>query len=342
MAAGPNRRVRDCAACLCLLFPIQIKLAAITAALGVLGVVTSASAQTWPQRNVRFILPFGAGSATDISARMIGERVAVKWGRPVVVENRPGGDGLIAIGAFINANDDHVLLYASSATFLAHPYTQEKLPYDLERDLAPIVRVTDTVLSASVSASSPYKSMAEFIKAARAMPERYPAAGAAGLPEFALDAFLKSEKLSVTKIPYKDIVQAVPDLVGGRIQFLFSSIAIMKPMLDAGKVRVLATGGRQRSPLFKDIPSIVEAGYPSLAVETTAGIYGPKGMPLDLRRRIGADVMSVLSDPVFVERIASTGQDIRPGGPDELAAILKQQLVSTAATAKILGMVAKN
>ena len=95
----------------------------------------------------QFILPFGAGSATDLAARLMGERLTARWGKPVIIENRPGGDGLVAINAFLSANDDHVLLYASSASFLAHPYTQEKLPYVLERDLAPIARVTDTVLS---------------------------------------------------------------------------------------------------------------------------------------------------------------------------------------------------
>ena len=314
------------------------------AAIGMLWALTisSAMAQSWPQRNVRFILPFGAGSATDVAARMIGERMSAKWGRPVIVENRAGGDGLIAINAFVTANDDHVLLYASSASFLAHPYTQDKLSYDLERDLAPIARLTDTVLSVAVPASSPNRTVADFVNAARAAPEKHNAAGAAGLPEFTLDAFLKSEKLDAKKVPYKDIVQAAPDLVEGRIQFLLSSVAIMRAHAEAGRVRILAIAARQRSPLFKDIPSVAEAGYPGLAVETTAGLYGPKGMPLELRKRVGADVITALSDPGIAAKISSTGQDIRPGGPEELAATLKQQVANTAAVAKILGMTAKN
>ena len=128
--------------------------------------------RAWPQRTVKFILPFGAGSATDIAARLIGEKLTARWGKPVIIENRPGGDGLVAINAFTSANDDHVLLYASSASFLAHPYTQEKLPYNLERDLAPIARVTDTVLSVSVPGSSDIKTVADFVKAAKATPEK--------------------------------------------------------------------------------------------------------------------------------------------------------------------------
>lgn len=295
-------------------------------------------AQVWPQRSVKFILPFGAGSATDIAARLLGERLTARWGKPVVIENKPGGDGLVAINAFISANDDHVLLYASSASFLAHPYTQEKLPYDLTRDLAPIARVTDTVLSVSVSAGSNIKSIAEFVKASQATPDKYNAAGAAGLPEFTLDAFLKTENLKITKVPYRDVVQAGRDLMEDRIQFLLSSIAIMTAPAEAGKVRIIAIAARQRSPIFKDIPSVAEAGYPGLAVETTAGLYGPKDMPLELRKRLGADVIAAANDPEIKAKISSTGQDVRPGGPDELAATIKQQTANTAAVAKILGM----
>ena len=321
--------------------PSRAAVVALAAAILGCAVIPAATAQTWPQRNVRFILPFGAGSATDIAARLIGERVATKWGRAVVVENRPGGDGLLAINAFTSANDEHVLLFSSSASFLSHPYTQDKLPYDLERDLAPIVRVSDTVLSVTVPGTSSFRSVADFVNAARALPEKHNAVGAAGIPELTVDAFLKSEKLGISKVPYKDIMQAAPDLGENRIQFLLASVAVTRPLVESGKVRIIAIAARQRSPLFKDIPSVVEAGFPGLVVETTSGVYGPKGMPLDLRRRVAADVIAVLKDPTVAEKISSSGQDIRPGGPEELAETLRQQMANTAAVAKILGMARK-
>ena len=107
-------------------------------------------AQTYPSRTVKFILPFGPGSGTDIAARMVGERLSKRWGKPVVIENRPGGDGLVAINAFISANDDHTLLFVPVGTFAVHPYTHDKLPYDADRDLLPIVNVTTLVLAAVV------------------------------------------------------------------------------------------------------------------------------------------------------------------------------------------------
>ena len=259
-------------------------------------------AQTWPQRNVRLILPFGAGSATDSAARLLGERLATKWGKAVVVENRPGGDGLVAITAFTSAADDHVLLYASSASFMAHPYTQEKLPYNLERDLLPIARISHTVLSIAVPAETDFKTVADFVAGARAAPDKYNAAGAAGVPEFALDAFLKSHNLKVAKVPYRDVLQGARDLGENRIQFLVSSFAAVRPLIDANKVRVVALGGR--SDVAPNVPSLAEAGFPELAVQTTSGFYGPAGMALDLRKRIATDIVAAASEPTMSERIA--------------------------------------
>ena len=298
------------------------------------------AAQPWPNRQVKFILPFGPGSATDIAARLIGDKLAAKWGKPVIVENRPGADGLLAINAFTSAADDHVLLYASSASFIAHPYTQEKVPYDMERDLAPIARVSDTVLSAAVPAASGYKTLREFVEGAKKAPDKHNFAGAAGLPEFAAMAFVKSENLGISKIPYKDVMQGGRDLGENRIQFLVSSYAAVQPLIEAGKVRVVGVGGR--TSLAPGVPTVTEAGYPSLQIETTSGFYGPRGMPLELRQRIGRDVVEVTNDPAISQKIAASGQDVKTGGPEQMAQTLKQQAQRAAEIAKVLGMTAKN
>jgi tripartite-type tricarboxylate transporter receptor subunit TctC len=316
------------------------------AAAGLLGALcafaTLASAQTaapsWPQRPVKFILPFGAGSATDAAARLMSDKLAARWGKPVVIENKPGGDGLVAIGAFVSANDDHVLLYASSASFNAHPYMHEKLPYVLERDLAPIARVTDTILTASIPATLKPTTLAELVALARAEPNTLNAAGAAGVPEFTLGYFLKVNNLAVTKVPYRDIVQAATHLAGGQIQFLLSSAAIVRAPSEAGKVRILAVTSRERVSFARDVPTIYEAGFPALAVETTAGLYGPSSMPRELRERLSKDVIAVVSDPVITERLVATGQAINLGGPDELAKTLKQQAEQMAVVANELGL----
>ena len=296
------------------------------------------SVQSWPQRPVRFMLPFGAGTATDVAARMMAEKLSARWGKPIVIENRPGADGLLAINAFVSANDDHVLLYASTASFMAHPYTLDKLPYSLERDFAPIARVTDTVLGVSVPSSLKVNSVKEFVALVKAQPGKLNAAGAAGVPDFTLGYFLKVEKLDVARVPYKDVVQAATDLSGGQIQFLLSSYAVLRGGQESGRIKVIAIGGRQRFSLAPDIPTVHEAGFPTLNTETTAGFYGPRGMTQDLRDRIGKEVVAVVAEPEITKRLVATGQMVRTGGPADMAQTLKEQAAQMATVAKTLGL----
>jgi len=315
--------------------------AATFAGLLAIAVCSPAAAQSpadWPQRGVKFILPFGAGSGTDIAARLIGDKLSAKWGKPVVVENRPGADGLIAINAFLSANDDHVLLYASSASFIAHPYMHEKLPYVMDRDLEPIARVADTVLSVGVPAATGIKTIKEFVDKARAEPKKFNVAGAAGLPEFAVMAFVKNEKLETARVPYRNVVEAGRDLGENRIQLLLSSFAVVRPHVEAGKVTVIAVGGKERASVAPGAPTVTEAGYPILNMETTSGFYGPRGMPLALRQRIGADVIAAASDPGVSAKIVASGQFMRTQGPADLAAALKDQAATAARVAKVLGL----
>jgi tripartite-type tricarboxylate transporter receptor subunit TctC len=298
----------------------------------------AAQSSAWPQRPVRFILPFGAGTATDVAARLMSEKLSARWGKPIVIENRPGADGLLAINAFVSANDDHALLYASTASFMAHPYTLEKMPYNLDRDFAPIARVTDTILSAAVNSSVKATTLKDFVALAKAQPGKLNAAGAAGVPDFTLGYFLKVESLDVTRVPYKDVVQAATDLSAGQIQFLLSSYAVVRAASEAGTIRVLAVGGRERIPSLKDIPTVREAGYSSLNTETTAGFYGPRGMARDLRERIAKDVIAVAAEPEITKRLIATGQAVRTGGPEELAQTLREQGEQAATVAKTLGL----
>src|ERR1700755_884770 len=177
-----------------------------------------ASAQTYPQRPVRFILPFGPAAGVDITARLLADKLSTKWGKAVVVENRPGGDGLVAINAFTSAADDHTLLFVPSSAYTAHPYTHDKLPYDLGRDLVPIVSVTTIVIGIAVPESLPVTSIADFVALARAKPDTLNVAAAAGNSELIMSSFIKTENLPVAKVPYRDIIQAPNDLSQGRIQ----------------------------------------------------------------------------------------------------------------------------
>ena len=300
------------------------------------------SVQTWPQRPVKFVLPFGAGSATDVAARLMTEKLQAKWGQPVVIENKPGADGLLAINAFLQANDDHVLLYSSSASFMAHPYTLDKLTYDFARDMTPIARVTDTVLCLNVPAESANKTLNQAVAEMRARPGKFNVTGAPGVPDFTLDYFLKTQGIKAQKIPFKNIVEAATALAGSQIDFLLTSVAIVQPLASAGKIRIVAVTSRERASFAPDVPTVYELGFGGLGVETTAGLYGPKDMPLPLREKIARDVVEVVSDPIITERLLATGQVVRPGGPAELAATIKEQSDMTARIADTLELKPKN
>src|SRR6267154_6197192 len=170
-----------------------------------------AQAPVWPQRPVKFIVPLGPGSGADIGARLLADRLLARWGKPVVIENRPGADGLVAIQAFVNAADDHTLLYTPSGSFTVHPLQYEKLSY-VPEDLVPIARVSNTIIAMGVPTSLKIGALAEFVKYARANDGKLNAAVVSGITEFTFDYFLKTAGLNIAKVLYRDIVQGATDL----------------------------------------------------------------------------------------------------------------------------------
>lgn len=299
----------------------------------------NASAQTYPQRPVKFILPFGPASGTDITARLVADRLAARWGKAAVIENRPGGDGLVAINAFVAANDDHTLLWVPVGTFAVHPYEKDKLPYDAERDLLPIANVSSLFLAVTVSNALNVGSLRELVELLGSNPGKFNWAAANGNADFLMSGFLKSNGLEVAKTPYRDILQAPNDLAENRIQLLSSSLAIVTPLMQAGKVKVLAVTGRKRSPSAPDVPTVREAGFPALEMESIGGIFGPRGMPLALREQIAADVRAAVSgDTDIASKLAATGQAVDLRGPAEFAAGIKELHDQLAGIAKVLGL----
>lgn len=311
---------------------------ALIATLALPALPAQAQAQDWPQRTVRFIIPFGAGAGADIGARLFAERLAARWGKAVVVENRPGGDGLVAIAAFTGANDDHTLLFAATGSFTVHPYMHEKLPYNAERDLIPIARVSNTIIAIAVPAAMNIASLAQLVTRARAESGKFNAGLVPGITEFVWDGFVKGAGLSVAKVPYKDIVPATTDLGEGRLQVMMASYAILQPQAQAGRIKVIAVNGRERVPFLPDLPTVFEAGFPALELEGLVGLLGPKVMSRELREKIGADVVAVAADPTIATRLARTAQVLNPGGPAAFTAAIRMQTEQVAAIAQALGI----
>lgn len=310
--------------------------------LAVTGLVVSslaaAHAQTpakdWPQRNVTFILPLGPGSGVDISTRMIADKLSPKWGKPIVVENRPGGDAIVAINAFLGANDDHTFLMAPTSTFTAHPLLHEKLPYD-PADLIPVARITNTIIAVGVPASLKVDTLADFVKLAKEKPGELNYAGTTGAVDFVVSGWLKDANINVAKIPYKDGVQALRDLAEGRIHIYGAAYAIMRAQVQAGKVKVLALMNAQRAPALPDVPTAKEAGFPALTLDGLVGLFATSKVPAEVRDRISADIVKAASDPEIVKRLTAMGQVVRPGGAKEFAAEIDEQRKRIAEAAKI-------
>jgi tripartite-type tricarboxylate transporter receptor subunit TctC len=313
------------------LFALALALMAIAA------VTVAASAETkWPTRPVRFILTLGAGSGSDIGARLLADRLSQRWGQPVVVENRPGGDAIVAINAFVTAHDDHVLLFSPSSSFTAHPYLHDNLPYQ-PSDLVPITRVSNTIITISVPAGLNVASLKELAAMARAEPGKLNWAGVTGALDFVFAGWLKQEGLNINKVPYRNPVDAANDLAEGRVQVYEAALAIVRPQLESGKIKLLAVTNSVRAPTQPNLPTVAEAGYPALTIDGLVGLFGPTGMPLDLRQRITADIRAVV-DPTIEDRLATTGQLTNIGGPEEFRKSIDEQRAKIADFAKQLGI----
>ncbi len=315
------------------------RLLALALGLAILpGLWSVAVAQAWPQRTVRFVLPLGPGSGADIAARLVADKLAKRWDQAVVVENRPGGDAIVAIGAFVNARDDHFLLFSPSSSFTAHPYTHSSLPYQ-PGDLAPIAKVSNTVIAVTVNTALPVNTFAELIALIRSQPGKYNWAGITGAFDFVFESFLKTSGLEMTKVPYRNPVEAANDLAEGRVHVYRSALAIAQPQLSAGRIKLLAIANTARAPALPNVETVGEAGHPGMVMDGLIGLFGPPSMPLALRERIAADVQAVMrEDPVIAERLTRTGQIVNPGGPVEFGKEIDAQRERVGIAAKVIGL----
>jgi tripartite-type tricarboxylate transporter receptor subunit TctC len=297
---------------------------------------TPVAAQTWPQRPVKFIVTLGPGSGVDIGTRLIADRLTRRWGQPVIVENRPGGDGLVAISAFVGANDDHVLLAAPSGSFTAHPFIYKHLPYKPE-DIVPIARVSNTIVVVAVPTALEVKSLGDLVAKARAEPGKLNWAGTTGSNEFMFAAFLKTAGLAMSKVPYRNLVEAANDLATGRIDINVTAFAIVRPQIDAGKVKLLAVTNSARSSVLPEVPTVAEAGYPELTLDGLVGFFGPPTMPERIRDAIAGDVHEAM-DAAVEERLNLTGQIPNFGGPTAFAAEIDAQRARITRAAREIGI----
>lgn len=323
-----------------MLIPIRALHVLVLTATMLIGSVPPTAAQTWPQRPVRLVVTLGGGSAVDVTSRILAEHLTKKWDKPVAVDNRPGGDGVVAITAVISANDDHVLLSTPVSSMTAHPYTLQNMPYEPD-DLLPIVRITSAVLVVAVPSSLPVNSIQELVALVRAQPGKLNWAGTAGAVEFVFAGWLTKNNLDMARVPYRNPQDAANDLATGRIQVVEAAIATLTPQVQAGTVKLVAVTHNTRVPMRPELPTVAEVGYPELTLNGLGGWFGPKGMSPQLRERIAEDVREAANDPVFEQRLTATGTLKMLGGPAEFIKSIDEQRAVIAAAAKSLGMAPK-
>ena len=298
----------------------------------------SAQVKPWPTRTVRLILPLGPGSGSDISARLLADKLQRKWGQSVVVENRPGGDSLIALGAFAQANDDHVFFYGPAGTITPHVWQHEKLPYDPVKDVRPVASISSTTLAAAVPTELGVNTLGELVALARKNPGSLNAAAAAGLSELFWDGFVARHKLDIAKVPYKNIVEATTDVGAARLQIVYTALPMIQPGVQTGKVKIIAITSDKRIASEPDVPTATEAGFPDFRIAGLVGMVGSRAVSDELRRRIGADMLEVMQEPDFAKRLLATGQEPQFGGADQFSADIERQTAQIAEIANLLGM----
>jgi tripartite-type tricarboxylate transporter receptor subunit TctC len=295
------------------------------------------SAEAWPQRTVKLVVPLGPASGADVTARLLADQLSRRWGQAVIVENRPGADGIVGVTAFLGGVDDHALLFAPTGTITASPLVHQNLTIKPDR-LAPVARVTNTLIAIAVPAALKVYSLAGLMTSVGAQPGRFHWASVTGATDLVFSGFLKSAGLSMVRVPYRDGVLATNDLSEGRIEVYMSALASTMPMAAGGKIRILALSNRERAAAIAEVPTVAEAGYPALQYDGLVGLFATAAMPVVLRERIAGDVRAVVADPATAARIAATGQVVSPGSPAEFGSSIAEQSAAFVAIAKSLGL----
>ena len=286
----------------------------------------SALAQ-FPSKPIRVLVPFGAGSSTDIVMRILAQPLGQVLGQAIVVDNKPGADGVIATVDLIKAAPDgHTLMLATNSPLSAAPHLRKNLPYDPLNDFTPISFVGNYTFFIVVHPSVPAKSLAELISHARANPGKlnYATGNTTSIVSTAMFATLA--KINMQQIPYKTEPPAIIDLLSGQVHLMFSSYSTVAPHLREGKLRALVTTLPERSPLLPEVPAIVEAGFPKFPIVPWAGIVGPAKMPKEVVERLNRELNAVLKRPEVRDNLAKQAFAPRGSSAEEMATILKEQL----------------
>ena len=312
----------------------SIKQIASVAALLLLAVGQSLAQQSYPNKPIRFLLPYPPGGSTDIFSRIVSQKLSESLGQQVLVENRPGGNSIIGTDALAKAAPDGYSIGLVATTYAINP-SLFKLPYDPAKDLIPIIQAGFSSLVLVVHPSVPVTTLKEFLTYAKANPGKlnYGTVGSGSITHLASELFEDVAGIDTVNVPYKGTAPMVTDLIGGQLHYALDTPVTSIPHLKSSKLRGIAVASAKRSSAMPDIPTMVEAGLP-FEISAWLGIMAPAGTPKEIVSKLNAEINKILLLPEVRERLAASALEPGGGDPEQLAAVIKADLARWPAIVK--------
>ncbi len=299
-----------------------------------------AQAQAYPARPVRFVVPFSAGGPTDILARIVGQKLAEAWGQQVIIDNRPGAGSTLGTDIVAKADPDGYTVLFTTSGHAINPSLYRKLPFDSVRDFAPITLVNSAPLMLVVHPAVAARTIKELVALARTKPGQlaYASSGSGGISHLAGHLFMTMAGVELTHVPYKGMAPAVSDVLGGQVQMVFPDPIIAMPHVKAGKLRALGITGAKRLRLNPEIPTIAEAGVAGYDVTVWYGVFAPAGTPINVIKRLHADIVRALNLPEVRERLINEGGEPTGNTPEQFGAVVRADLMKWGKVVKDSGV----
>ena len=286
-----------------------------------------AAAQPFPNKPVSIVVPYPAGGATDVIARMVAEKLGKEWGQPVIVNNKPGAGTLIGAETVANSPGDGYTLYMTTAAHTISASLYKKLPYDPIKDFAPITLTSTIPLVLVTGPALPVKNLPELLAYARKNPGMAFASTGNGTPQhLTMELFKAQNKLDLTHVPYKGDSPMVTDLIGGQVPMAFITLSAAVQQIKAGKLKAIALAHPKRVAAIADVPTFQEAGMPGFVAATWFGLLAPSSMPAELREKIYRDVKKIVEQPEFTAKLVEMGGDVDNSTPQQFAALIQKEM----------------
>ncbi|HEX2367479.1 MAG TPA: tripartite tricarboxylate transporter substrate binding protein [Bradyrhizobium sp.] len=301
---------------------------------------SSASAEDFPSKPIRLIVPFPPGGPNDIIARVVGQRMSEICKQPVIIDNRGGQAGALGTDAVAKSAPDGYTIAITSASSLAISTTMEKIAYDPQKDLAPVTLVASVPEMLVVASNVPARNMAELVALAKAEPGKlnFASAGVGGLPHLAGELFKLTAKIDIVHVPYRGAAPAINDLLGQQVQMTFLDLPVILPQIKAGNLHPIALGARQRAPQAPDVPTTAEVGMPDLLIENWYGMIAPAATPPEVIAKLNRITTEAMSDPQVKEKLGDQGLTMVPQTPDEFRAYIVSETKKWAKVIKDAGV----